>query len=60
MLVFVVGGAFERGSSSSSAYGPEFLLDEDIVLITLNYRLGILGEFKRIMVSFEKLVVTVN
>ncbi|XP_071532749.1 esterase E4-like [Panulirus ornatus] len=41
VFVFIHGGAYLRGSSSS--HGPARLLTHDIVLVTLNYRLGALG-----------------
>ncbi|XP_017781967.1 PREDICTED: esterase E4-like, partial [Nicrophorus vespilloides] len=41
IVVFFHGGAFLEGSSS--LYGPRFLMTEDIVLVTVNYRLGIFG-----------------
>lgn len=43
MLVFIHGGAFITGSNCTDTYGPDYLLLEDIVLVTPNYRLGILG-----------------
>ncbi|KAG8308339.1 hypothetical protein J6590_002428 [Homalodisca vitripennis] len=43
VAVFIHGGYFEVGASKSFLYGPQYLLDEDIVLVTVNYRLGILG-----------------
>ena len=42
-MVWIHGGAFNTGSSN--IYGAEFLLDRDIVLVTINYRLGIFGFF---------------
>jgi carboxylesterase type B len=42
VMVWIHGGAFTSGSGSSEIYGPEFLLTEDVVLVTFNYRLGIL------------------
>lgn len=53
-MVFIYGGGFEIGSAYSYTYGPDYFLDEDIVLVTLNYRLGVLGEsnmFKTIIIS---------
>ncbi|KAL7640321.1 UNVERIFIED_CONTAM: hypothetical protein RMT77_008585 [Armadillidium vulgare] len=41
VLVFIHGGAYTRGASSS--HGPERLMREDIIVVTLNYRLGVLG-----------------
>lgn len=45
-MVFIHGGSFTQGSSRTEMYGPEFLLTEDIVLVTLNYRLNIFGSIK--------------
>uniref|UniRef100_A0A6P7GDK2 Cholinesterase-like n=1 Tax=Diabrotica virgifera virgifera TaxID=50390 RepID=A0A6P7GDK2_DIAVI len=42
-MVWIHGGAFVTGSNKSSFYGPEFLITEDIVLVTINYRVGFLG-----------------
>lgn len=42
-MVYIHGGAFLFGSSTSSSYGPEYLLCENVILVTLNYRLGALG-----------------
>ncbi|XP_046619027.1 venom carboxylesterase-6-like [Neodiprion virginianus] len=41
VIVFIHGGAFRSGSGMQ--YGPEYLLNEDVVLVTINYRLGPLG-----------------
>lgn len=45
VIVFIHGGAFKLGSSQSILYGPEYLLDEDIVLVAINYRLGVFGKY---------------
>lgn len=29
--------------SSNSYTGPDYLMDEDVILVTMNYRLGVLG-----------------
>uniref|UniRef100_A0A1Y1L4R3 Carboxylic ester hydrolase n=1 Tax=Photinus pyralis TaxID=7054 RepID=A0A1Y1L4R3_PHOPY len=41
VMIFIHGGGFVCGTGNS--YGPDYLLDEDIVLVTFNYRLGPLG-----------------
>lgn len=53
VLFWIHGGGFVCGSSSRDLYGPDFLLREDVVLVTINYRTGILGNFfwKTITVS---------
>ncbi|KAL1453757.1 hypothetical protein WDU94_010071 [Cyamophila willieti] len=41
VMVFIHGGGFHMGGAS--AYGPEYLMDHNVVLVTIQYRLGILG-----------------
>jgi len=43
VIVFLHGGAFVVGSGEAMLYGPQVLLDRDVVLVTVNYRLGVLG-----------------
>ena len=43
VMVFIHGGAFLHGSSSSPNYGPDLLISKGVVLVTVNYRLGALG-----------------
>lgn len=45
VMVFIHGGAFLAGSSNSQMYGPEFYMaEENVILVTFNYRLGIFGK----------------
>ncbi|CAH2084443.1 unnamed protein product [Euphydryas editha] len=43
VMVFIHGGGFVSGSGNDNAYGPQYLVRKDVVLVTLNYRLEILG-----------------
>nr|CAD7196065.1 unnamed protein product [Timema douglasi] len=43
VMVWIHGGGFNVGSGSPSLYGPGFLLEKEILLVTFNYRLGALG-----------------
>ncbi|XP_004535155.2 venom carboxylesterase-6 [Ceratitis capitata] len=43
VMVYFHGGGFQCGSGVSSFYGPDFLLDHDVVLVIGNYRVGPLG-----------------
>ncbi|XP_063699252.1 juvenile hormone esterase-like [Culicoides brevitarsis] len=44
VLFYIPGGGYYVGSGVSSDYGgPYYLLEHDIVLVTINYRLGLLG-----------------
>lgn len=42
-MVFIYGGGFYENSGREDLYSPVFLMTEDIVLVTFNYRLGIFG-----------------
>ena len=44
-MVWIHGGGFIMGSGNGETYlyGPKYLMDKDIVLITINYRLGPFG-----------------
>ncbi|CAG7687337.1 unnamed protein product [Allacma fusca] len=41
VMVFFHGGAFQNGTGSM--YTPDYLMDEDVVYVNPNYRLGVLG-----------------
>ena len=41
IMFWVHGGGFLDGAGSD--FGADFFMDEDVILVTINYRLGILG-----------------
>ncbi|KAL3266949.1 hypothetical protein HHI36_011099 [Cryptolaemus montrouzieri] len=43
VMVYFYGGAFYIGNSTIDAYGPDFLIEHDVVVVTTNYRLGAFG-----------------
>lgn len=43
VMVWIHGGAFVAGSGSEQLCGPQFLITKEIVLVTFNYRVGVLG-----------------
>ncbi|XP_025993146.1 esterase E4 isoform X2 [Solenopsis invicta] len=43
VMVWIHGGSFCRGSGDANMYGPDYIVQKDVVLVTLNYRLGALG-----------------
>lgn len=43
VMVWFHGGGWECGSGISMFYGPDFLLDNDIIYVSGNFRLGPLG-----------------
>ncbi|KAL0274050.1 UNVERIFIED_CONTAM: hypothetical protein PYX00_006574 [Menopon gallinae] len=43
VMFYIHGGGFTIGSGDAEYYGPDFLVTQDVVLVTCNYRLGPLG-----------------
>ncbi|XP_039755547.1 esterase FE4-like [Pararge aegeria] len=44
VMVFLHGGGFIYGNGTDdNHHGPDYLLDKNVVLVSLNYRLGVLG-----------------
>ncbi|XP_055604278.1 carboxylic ester hydrolase-like [Uranotaenia lowii] len=43
VMVWIYGGAFNCGSGNSSLYEPSYLVQEGVVAVTFNYRVGPLG-----------------
>lgn len=43
VMLWIHGGGFTAGGSS--IYGPNYFMDKDVVFVSLNYRLGLLGNF---------------
>lgn len=43
VMVWIHGGGFIGGSGDSFVYDPAYLIQEGVVVVTLNYRLGPLG-----------------
>ncbi|KAK4880602.1 hypothetical protein RN001_008748 [Aquatica leii] len=43
VIFYIHGGGFVKGNANPSFWGPDLLLDKDVVFVTLNYRLGALG-----------------
>jgi carboxylesterase type B len=41
VFFWIHGGAFQFGTSTS--FGAKYLLDYDVILVTINYRLGPMG-----------------
>lgn len=42
-MVWIHGGGYALGSSGEMLYGPDLFMQKNVVLVTLNYRLGVFG-----------------
>nr|UXP71979.1 esterase [Manduca sexta] len=43
VLFFIHGGGYKSFSGDTSRFGPDFLIEKDVVVVTINYRLDSLG-----------------
>lgn len=43
-MVFIFGGGFQIGEASREVYAPDYFMQKDVVLVTISYRLGALGD----------------
>ncbi|XP_011495181.1 PREDICTED: esterase FE4-like [Ceratosolen solmsi marchali] len=43
VIIWIHGGSFCKSFNSFKKYGPDYLLKKNIVFVSVNYRLGILG-----------------
>ncbi|XP_023313107.1 carboxylesterase 1D-like [Anoplophora glabripennis] len=43
VMVWIYGGAFNKGSSKIKKYSPDYFLEEHIIIVTFNYRVGVFG-----------------
>jgi len=43
VMVWIHGGGFVSGRGSEQHYGPSLLVEKDVVVVSINYRLGPLG-----------------
>lgn len=50
-MVWIHGGGFQCGSGSSEMYGPDYFVEQDVVLVSINYRCGALGKYYNIVVE---------
>lgn len=43
VMVWIFGGGFQLGEASREFYGPDYFMQKDVILVTVAYRLGALG-----------------
>lgn len=43
VMIYIHGGGFRFGSGNSELHGADFLVEKDVVVVTFNYRCGVLG-----------------
>ncbi|XP_023937086.1 juvenile hormone esterase-like [Bicyclus anynana] len=43
VMVFVHGGGFDFGSNSNLLFNPKYFIQKDVIVVTINYRVGAFG-----------------
>lgn len=43
VIFWIHGGGFAEGSGNDFFFGPDFLLEQGLIVVTINYRLGTFG-----------------
>lgn len=43
VMVWIYGGGFQTGVTIKSIYGPDRFLEDDVIMVDMNYRVGPLG-----------------
>jgi carboxylesterase type B len=44
VMVWIHGGGYVVGDSKTALFGPGYLIDKDVIMVSMNYRLGALGK----------------
>ncbi|KAG5872431.1 hypothetical protein JTB14_020249 [Gonioctena quinquepunctata] len=45
VMVWIHGGSFSRWFGTMDAFGPDYFMDQNVIMVAMNYRLGPLGFF---------------
>lgn len=56
-MIWIYGGAFIMGEANREWFGPDYFMKEDVVLVTLQYRVGALGKGKLIRFCVTELIL---
>lgn len=51
VLVWIFGGGFQMGEASRELYSPDYLMMENVVLVSIAYRLGPFGNIFKIHIK---------
>lgn len=53
VMVWILPGGFTAGDGGMAVYNGHALAQQDVVVVTFNYRLGYLGQFAHAALSAE-------
>lgn len=55
VIFWIHGGGFVYGTGDDSFHAPDFFMRKDVVLVTINYRVGVLGINEFDVFAFEEI-----
>ena len=55
VMVFIHGGVFMFGNGND-AFGPDYIMDRNVVLVTINYRLAAFGDYVNLFIVKSKFI----
>lgn len=44
VMFWIFGGLFIIGNGNDLMYGPDYLIEHEVVVVTFNYRIGVFGK----------------
>lgn len=53
VMVWIHGGLYATGSGDDMFYGPDYIIENDVILVTINYRLSVFGKFNFLTIPFR-------
>ncbi|XP_029169678.1 esterase E4-like isoform X1 [Nylanderia fulva] len=51
IMVWIHGGAYLMGNGNDTAVRPDYLMAKDVILVSINYRVGALGLFNKVILQ---------
>jgi carboxylesterase type B len=62
VMVYIHGGCWSSGSGRTDLYGPDYFMQKDVVLVTMNYRLHVFGNntLHFLIISYNFLLILSN
>lgn len=52
VMVWIHGGNFLHGNGNIEETRPDYFMDKDVVMVSINYRLGVLGKLFQLILFF--------
>lgn len=60
VIVWFHPGKFQEGGAVFQYWNPQYLIEYDIVVVTVNYRLGPFGKFMFVLILLLQSIIVIN